>query len=284
MPGAFRPFAWRLIATGAWCSANGQAATIVAIGPQGEGAPVRQVCIRFSEAVVLFGELQPPDPMHVTCRGAAPAGTGRCADDRVWLHDFRAAMWAGVRCRLTPRAERKPIGTAGDATKPAAGESSTPAALTGTTEFNFGTAGPAIVSMQPHDGGQFAQAGSFLLRLSGAAVEATELANTWCEVEGIGERFGMRVIGGDAREQLLKSRRIEKPQAERSLEFRVTDIPADTNARARLRTERPARHTQFRGREERHQQGHVRQRVHRVHRPPHRRRVGRQCRWCGDAA
>jgi len=43
------------------------------------------------------------------------------------------------------------------------------------------------------------------------------LANAWCEVEGIGERIGVRVIGGEARAALLKARRVEKAEAERTL-------------------------------------------------------------------
>jgi len=225
MQGVFSLIASGLLATGVWCSVSAQAASIVAVSPQGEVAQVRQISVKFSEAVVPFGDLRQPDPMHLVCQGAVPAGTGRWASDRVWLCDFREALGPGVRCTLKARAEWKPIGTAGDVARPAAGEStrpvahesSTPAALTGTTEFSFGTGGPAIVSMQPDDGGQIAQDQFFLLRLNGAAVEATVLANAWCEVEGIGERIGVRVIGGDAREQLLKARHIDKLQAERSL-------------------------------------------------------------------
>ena len=233
MQGVSKAFAWGLIATVAWCSASAQAATIVAVSPQGEVAQVRQVSVKFSEAVVPFGDLRQPDPMTVACQGVVPAGTGRWANDRVWLYDFREALGPGVRCTLKVRAEWKPISTSSGAAKPAAGESSRPAAgessrpaasdsskpvaLTGSIEFSFGTGGPAIVSVQPNDGGQIAEDQFFLLRLSGAAVEASVLANAWCEVEGIGERIGVRVIGGDAREQLLKARHIETPQAERML-------------------------------------------------------------------
>ncbi len=130
-----------------------------------------------------------------------------------------------MRCALKLRTEWKPIGASGDVAWPAAGESSrlaagpssTPAALTGNTEFSFGTGGPALVSMQPDDGDQIAQDQFFLRRLNGAAVEATVLANAWCEVAGIRKRIGVRVIGGDAREQWLKARHIDKLQAERSL-------------------------------------------------------------------
>jgi uncharacterized protein YfaS (alpha-2-macroglobulin family) len=178
------------------------AATILSASPQGEVAQVRQVTVKFSEAVVPFGDLRLPDPFAVACQGAAPAGSGRWANDRTWLYDFREPLPPGTRCTLKARAEWKPLnGT-----------------LTGTTEFAFGTGGPAVVSAQPYDGATIEEDQYFMLRLSGAAVEATVTANAWCEVEGVGERLGVRIIGGDARAELLKARGItDKAQAERTL-------------------------------------------------------------------
>jgi len=175
----------------------GRRATIVAASPQGEVAQARQVSVKFSEVVVPFGDLRRPDPMNVTCQGTVPAGTGRWANDRAWRYDFREVPVPGVRCTLKLRAEWKPIGASGDAAKPAAGESSRPAALNGSNEFSFGTGGPAVASMQPCDGGQIAEDQFFLLRLSGAAVEASVLANTWCEVEGIGDTRVVTLRGDD---------------------------------------------------------------------------------------
>jgi len=170
-----------------------QAATIASVSPQGEVAQVRQITVKFSEGVVAFGDLRLPDPFALSCVGAAPAGSGRWANDRVWLYDFREPLPPGTRCTLKARPEWKPQG----------------GALTGNTEYSFNTGGPAVVSVQPYDGGQIEEDQYFLLRLNGAAVESTVLANAWCEVEGIGERIGVQVITGDARAALLKARRIE---------------------------------------------------------------------------
>jgi len=185
------------------------AATIASVSPQGEVAQVRQVTVKFSEAVVPFGDLRLPDPMTLSCEGAAPAGSGRWANDRVWLYDFRDALPPGTRCTLKARPDWKPV-AGGDSSKPAG-------ALTGTTEFTFNTGGPSVVSSQPYDGATIAEDQYFMLRLSGAAVESSVLANAWCEVEGIGERIGVRVIAGDARTELLKARHVDKAQAERTL-------------------------------------------------------------------
>lgn len=179
-----------------------QAATIAGVSPQGEVAQVRQITVKFSEAVVAFGDLRLPDPLSLSCQGAAPAGAGRWASDRVWLYDFREPLPPGTRCTLQRRADWKPLN----------------GSLTGTTDYGFNTGGPTVVSTRPYDGAQIEEDQYFLLRLNGAAVEASVLANAWCEVEGIGERIGVQVIGGDARAQLLKARRIEKKeQIERAL-------------------------------------------------------------------
>ena len=179
-----------------------QAATIASVSPQGEVAQVRQITVKFSEAVVAFGDLRLPDPLALSCVGAAPAGSGRWANDRVWLYDFREPLPPGTRCTLKARPDWKPLS----------------GALTGNTEYSFNTGGPAVVSVQPYDGGQIEEDQYFLLRLNGAAVESTVLANAWCEVEGIGERIGVNAITGDARAALLKARHIEKKeQIERTL-------------------------------------------------------------------
>ena len=178
------------------------AATIASVSPQGEIAQVRQITVRFSEAVVAFGDLRLPDPLTLSCEGAVPAGAGRWASDRVWLYDFREPLPPGARCTLKARAEWKPLN----------------GSVNGSTDFAFNTGGPAVVSVQPSDGSQVEEDQYFLLRLNGAAVESTVLANAWCEVEGIGERIGVNVIGGAARAALLKARHIEKKeQIERAL-------------------------------------------------------------------
>ncbi|MEO8836745.1 MAG: hypothetical protein ABI364_08400, partial [Caldimonas sp.] len=84
------------------------AASVVSATPQGEVAQVRQVAIKFSEAVVPFGDPRLPDPFTVTCQGAVPAGAGRWSSDREWLYDFREALPPGTRCVARVRADWKP--------------------------------------------------------------------------------------------------------------------------------------------------------------------------------
>lgn len=192
-----------------------RAATIASVSPQGEVAQVRQVVVRFSEAVVPFGDLRQPDPVAVSCQGGAPAGSGRWSNDRVWLYDFREPLGPGARCVVKARAEWKPMA----------------GALAGTTEFRFGTGGPSVVSTQPWDGATIEEDQHFILQLNGPVAEASVGANAWCEVEGLGERLPLRVVGGAVRDALLKSRRLEKVAARTLVATCARPLPNDAPVR-----------------------------------------------------
>src|SRR6185436_10200895 len=82
-------------------------------------------------------------------------------------------------------------------------------------------------------GGEIEEDQHFLLRLNGVAVDATVAANAWCEVEGIGERLALVVVGGDVRAQVLKARSVGQPAAERTLVARC-ERPLPNGAALRL--------------------------------------------------
>lgn len=177
-----------------------QAATITQVTPQGEVAQVRQVVVTFNEAVVPLGDLRQPEPLTLACQGGSAAGTARWVNDRSWVFDFSEALPPGVRCTLKARSGWKPLN--GD--------------LTGTTDFRFGTGGPAVVNMQPWQGATIEEDQHFILRLNGPAVDEQALQRSWCEVEGLGERLPLQALTGPARDALLKARRLDK-QADRTL-------------------------------------------------------------------
>src|SRR5436190_468218 len=181
-----------------WATGAAQAVGIVAVAPQGEVAQVRQASVTFSEPVVPLGDPRLADPFSVVCAGAAAAGSGRWTSERAWVWDFRDPLPPGTRCTATLRPQWKPT-----ASVPGAASSGAAATLTGPRSFTFSTGGPAIVSMQPGDGAEIEEDQHFLIRLSGPAVEASVVAHAACEVEGIGERLPLRLVGGELREQLL---------------------------------------------------------------------------------
>ena len=126
-----------------------RAVAIVAATPQGEVAQVRQVMVKFADAVVPFGDLRLADPFTIACQGSVPAGSGRWASDRVWLYDFREPLGPGTSCTATLRSDWRPTARPAAASAPAAAAS---AAVTGSTRFSFSTGGPAVVSLQPGGG------------------------------------------------------------------------------------------------------------------------------------
>lgn len=196
-------------------AAAAHAVTITGVSPRGEVAQVRQVTVRFSEAVVPFGDLRQPDPMQLACEGSVPAGSGRWATDRSWLYDFSAPLPPGARCTLKLKPGWKPLN----------------GALTGASEFSFGTGGPAVLTMQPWQGSTIEEDQHFLAQLSGAATAQSVAANAWCEVEGIGERIALRSVTGAERDAVLKARRLDK-LAERTLLLTCQrPLPADARVR-----------------------------------------------------
>jgi alpha-2-macroglobulin len=171
-------------------AAPAAAARVASVSPQGEVAEVRQVVVRFDEAVVAAGEPRLPAPFTLSCQGGSAAGDGRWTSDRVWVHDLREVLAAGARCTLTAAPGFRPLG----------------GALQGPTEFSFATGAPVVLSVQPHAGTRIAEDQHFLLRLNGEADAASVRRAVWCEVEGLGERLPAQVVEGPARERLLRQR------------------------------------------------------------------------------
>ena len=200
----------------AMTAAVAQAASISGVTPRGEVAQVRQVTLRFSDAVVRLGDPRLPDPARVACEGTSVAGSGRWSTDRVWLYDFEAPLPPGVRCSVTVRPEWQPLN----------------GALSGATRFDFRTGGPAVITAQPWSGSAIEEDQHFLLRLSGAATAASVAANAWCEIEGIGERVPLRLVGGAERDAVLKARRLQK-ESDRTL-LLACQRPLPHDARVRL--------------------------------------------------
>ncbi|HSV69683.1 MAG TPA: MG2 domain-containing protein [Methylibium sp.] len=181
--------------------AAAQAARVESVSPRGEVAELRQVTVRFSAPVQPFGDLRAADPFALQCAGPVPAGQGRWADERTWLYDFKTALPPGVRCTLQAKADWQPR----------------EGMLEGERAFSFGTGGPAVLRVEPWEGSEVEEDQHFLLTLSGPATEASVVANAGCEVEGIGERLPVRVVGGAAREKLLKARRVTAARAAKLL-------------------------------------------------------------------
>ncbi|MFN5167812.1 MAG: hypothetical protein ACK5JG_21140, partial [Pseudomonadota bacterium] len=188
----WRPSGPRLAAAGLLLLAAALPASAVrvsSITPSGEAGPVRQVVVRFDGAAVAAGNPQAPAPYTLQCDGAAVAGQGRWLDPQRWVFDLESALAPGRRCVLNAVAGL----TAPDGS-----------AVQGPAEHAFSGGAPAVLRVQPWPGGRIEEDQHFLLELSGAADAASVQRSAWCEVDGLRERIGVRLLEGEAKAAVLR--------------------------------------------------------------------------------
>ncbi|MBI3325682.1 MAG: alpha-2-macroglobulin [Nitrospinae bacterium] len=168
--------------------ADPSAPHVVQFTPQGTVKRVRQVSVRFSEAMVPLGDpRRASDPFEIDC--PAP-GTARWLDTLTWVYDFARNLPGGVRCAFQLQAGLTSL----------AGH-----AVEGQAMFAFSTGGPAIQSSTPSEGASWIdEEQAFLLVLDAEPTEASVLAHVSFSIQGIPERVGVRLLDTQAREAILK--------------------------------------------------------------------------------
>jgi hypothetical protein len=180
--------------------------TVETFTPEGTVREVRQASARFSAPMVPFGDLRADAPVEVDC---PVPGKGRWVDERTWAYDFERDLPGAVRCRFTLRAGLHDL-----AGKP----------LAGRREFILATGGPAVLHTGPDDGhNEIDEHQAFVLALSAPAAAPSIAAHAWCQADGIAEKIGVRILGGDAREQALLANRW---MVQRTLHGDEDDAPA----------------------------------------------------------
>ena len=177
-------------AAGASCA---HAATLDVASPQGEVGRVRQVRLGFSEAMVKFGDPELPAPAEVSCKAEAPVkGAGRWVDANNWVYDFTADLAPGTRCRVELKTGLSAAGGG---------------AVTGKTQFEFFTGGPAVVRSYPasQSYAPIVEDQAFALLLNGPVSSASVLKNAWCEAAALAEKIPVKLIEGADREAILQA-------------------------------------------------------------------------------
>ncbi|UUZ49911.1 hypothetical protein LP420_07165 [Massilia sp. B-10] len=172
---------------------------VASFTPQGTVKQVRQATARFSAQMVPFGDLRLSDPFTIDC---AEKGKGRWIDGSNWSYDFERDLPHGggaLQLHLAPGTARRGL------SKPLAGDA----------RFVFSTGGATIVRSAPREGGQADEKQIFVLGLDAPAVDASVLANAWCQAGGVNERIGVDLVKGAEREQVLAA---QKQFVERHLE------------------------------------------------------------------
>ena len=169
--------------------AHGEPPRVEQFSPQGIAKGVRQAAVRFSTSMVPFGEPRLVDPFDVSC---SVKGRGRWIDDRNWVYDFGRELSAGLRCTFKTRNGLADL----------AGE--TVAAAT----FAFSTGGPAVIGSMPFEGARaIDEEQAFLLMLDAPATPDSVLKHAWCDVTGVGERVGVKLLQGAERATVLEANR-----------------------------------------------------------------------------
>ncbi len=172
----------------AWLSVSAAlAAQVTRFSPEGTVPQVRQVAIRFDEAMVPMGDVQAAAPAAISCTGAATAGQARWVDASNWVFDFERDLPPGVRCTVRMSASLRSV-----AGKPYAGK----------PEYRFETGGPTVVASRP-SGGEIEEDQVFALRFNGAATAASVRDHAWCQAQGLGERIPVRLLTGKERDAVL---------------------------------------------------------------------------------
>ena len=170
-------------------AATGKPVTIRTFSPQNEIASVRQVRATFSDPMVDFGDAKLGAPFDIQC---SAAGSGRWVNDRTWVYDFTADLGPGVRCSFNAKSDFR---------------SRDGGVIGGRTSYTFSTGGPAILRSIPYAGEGGAgidEEQVFVLVLNGPATTASVHAHASCEISGIGEKVGVKVVDGADRAELLK--------------------------------------------------------------------------------
>jgi uncharacterized protein YfaS (alpha-2-macroglobulin family) len=201
-----------LMAAAGW---RAEAARVTRVTPQGKVAQVRQVVVKFDEAMAAFGSPDAPAPARVECNDpSASAGHARWIDEKTWAWDFNADLPPGVSCTVD----------LGDGLKSAAGN-----ALKGPKHFTFETGGPSVKSIEP-TGGEIEEDQAFVLRLNGPATADSVQRNVWCESSGLGNRIPVKNVDAATRAALLKRFGLQKEAAQVLTLQCQQALPSGTNA------------------------------------------------------
>ena len=156
-----------------------------AFTPQGSVKNIRQVSVRFSQAVVRLGDPRALEPFAVEC---AVAGKGRWLDTRSWVYEFAEEPPAGLRCAFRVKSELKAVGGA----KLAA------------ATFSFDTGAPMLRASLPRDRAEDIDENQVFLLLPDAKLDPRAVAeHVWCGVAGLEERIGVDVLQDSPRHQVI---------------------------------------------------------------------------------
>ncbi len=148
--------------------------------PQGEAYPVRQVQVRFSEAMTRFGDTRAYNPFAIGC---AVPGKGRWVDTRNWVYDYEQDLPSGIACQFVPAKNLRAV-------------SGRP--LKNYPPLKFTTGGPRLVDARPYSDSEGIDENQvFLLKFDGENNRSSLPLSSYCLVENVKEKIPLKFLTGD---------------------------------------------------------------------------------------
>lgn len=166
-------------------AASAAAAELESFTPLGLTSEVRQVQVRFSDAMAPIGKADAPAPFAVEC----VPGHGYWVDERTWVYDLEATPAPATSCTFRTLPGLKNL----------AGE-----AVYSAPDYHFHMAGPKVLRTLPQVDAGIDENQAFVLVLDGPATPTSIAENVHCAVQGVYERIPVRRLTGDARDAILK--------------------------------------------------------------------------------
>ncbi|MEO5340155.1 MAG: MG2 domain-containing protein [Magnetococcus sp. MYC-9] len=189
--GYVRVLAWVLALIGVLLSGRAysqatpsQTAKVLSFTPQGVVKAVRQVAVRFSEPMVAMGTPSQTAPFAVEC---PERGQGVWSDSRNWVYNFDHTLPAGISCSFTHSPDLKALDGA---------------PVEGPTRYSFSVEAPSVILSLPT--GLLSEEQIFILGLNAPVDGSSIPGNLHCDIEGVGEKVGMRLLTGQERWEALR--------------------------------------------------------------------------------
>ncbi len=167
------------------CTAS--ATQVTRFTPQGMLARIANVQADFDAPAMALGDDGAPDPFLIRCDADSVSGSGRWVDPQHWVYRFDQPLTGAVSCSAEPNPDFRDL----------QGQP-----LVDAPSWHFSTGGPRATVVRPW-GERIDEDQVFVLRFNALTDPQSILAHAHCEVQGLGEAVPVRLIEGEAREQVL---------------------------------------------------------------------------------
>ncbi len=156
--------------------------------PTDQAKQVKQVQVRFSEAVVALGDPRPKvDLFQIDC---PISGKARFIDSATWVYEFESELPGGVICKFVVNGEIRSL-------------KGVP--LTGDRSYSFNTGGPSITYTSPYSGNSIDEDQIFILNLDSKPDIGSVKKFAYFSITELSNRIPIEIVEGSERKNILKT-------------------------------------------------------------------------------